>query len=126
MSNFDDKLKKALNDDSRELDKLVAQSQPGLIQMTLSVFRGQGMALNIMAYIIGIVFFVLMIIFAVQFFNVDTTRDQILYATLFMFCNGAVMAMKLWFWMVMNRNAVTREIKRLELQVAKLSAQSQS
>ena len=26
--------------------------------------------------------------------------------------------MKVWFWMLLNRNAVIREVKRLELQVA--------
>jgi hypothetical protein len=30
--------------------------------------------------------------------------------------------MKIWYWLELNKNAVTREIKRLELQVARLSA----
>ena len=30
---------------------------------------------------------------------------------------------KVWFWMEMQKNAIMREVKRLELQVASLAAQ---
>ncbi len=40
-----------------------------------------------------------------------------------MFPTGAfvVPKIKLWYWAVMNRNAVTREIKRLEIRIAELA-----
>lgn len=39
------------------------------------------------------------------------------------FLTGAfvVPQIKLWYWAVMNRNAVTREIKRLEMRIAELA-----
>jgi len=30
--------------------------------------------------------------------------------------------MKTWWWMEVNKNAITREVKRLELQIARLAA----
>ncbi len=39
----------------------------------------------------------------------------------FVFCMGAISMMKIWYWMEMQRIGVTREIKRLELQVACLT-----
>ena len=39
----------------------------------------------------------------------------------FVFCINAVAMLKLWYFMEMNKNAVTREVKRLELQIARLA-----
>jgi uncharacterized membrane protein YciS (DUF1049 family) len=36
-------------------------------------------------------------------------------------CFGAVTAIKIWYWLKMNRLAITREVKRLELQVAQIA-----
>jgi hypothetical protein len=33
-----------------------------------------------------------------------------------------VAILKIWFWMEMHKNAVLREVKRLELQIARLAA----
>jgi uncharacterized membrane protein YciS (DUF1049 family) len=43
------------------------------------------------------------------------------WATGFVWCALFIMMVKIWYWLDLNRNAVTREIKRLELQVAQLS-----
>ncbi len=37
-----------------------------------------------------------------------------------------ISSLKAWYWMQMNRNALTREIKRLELQIARLSSRLDS
>lgn len=121
MSDFDDTLKHALTDEREQLDELVAQSQPGLIELLLGAFRGQSILMNIMFMVPGLVFTVLAVLSIFWFFDAQTVRDQIMFATIFMTCNAIVMTMKIWFWMVMNRNATTREIKRLEIQVAELS-----
>ena len=121
MSDFDDTLKHALTDERDQLDELVAQSQPGLIELLLGGFRGQSIALNLMAVVPGLVFTVLAFLSIFWFFDAQTVRDQIMFATIFMTCIVIVLAMKIWFWMVMNRHATTREIKRLEIQVAELS-----
>ena len=121
MSDFDDTLKHALTDEREQLDELVAQSQPGLIELLLGAFRGQSILMNIMFMVPGLVFTVLAVLSIFWFFDAQTVRDQIMFATIFMTCNAIVMTLKIWFWMVMNRNATTREIKRLEIQVAELS-----
>lgn len=121
MSDFDDTLKHALTDEREQLDELVAQSQPGLIELLLGAFRGQSILMNIMFMVPGLVFTVLAVLSIFWFFDAQTVRDQIMFATIFMTCNAIVMTMKIWFWMVMNRNATTREIKRLEIQVAELA-----
>ena len=122
MSDFDDKLRDALSDERKQLDELVAQSQPGLIELLPGAFRGQSILMNIMFMVPGLGFTVLAFLSIFWFFEAVAVRDQIMYATIFMTCNAIVMSLKIWFWMVMNRNATTREIKRLELQVAQLAS----
>lgn len=58
---------------------------------------------------------------ALAFFGATGTRDQILYATLFLWTMSAAGLIKAWFWMQIHRNRVLREVKRVELQVARLA-----
>lgn len=52
---------------------------------------------------------------------VGTVKSR-LHATRFLFCMLVVGLMKVWFRQEMQRHAVTRELKRMELQVARLAA----
>jgi len=54
------------------------------------------------------------------FFTVDTTQAQIASAVACLIGFIGFSIWWLWYWMVVNRNATLREIKRLELQVAEL------
>jgi hypothetical protein len=56
----------------------------------------------------------------VQFFAAEATRELIMWAVVFGFSMMAIMALKLWFWAEIQKNAVLREVKRVELQVALL------
>ena len=58
---------------------------------------------------------------AVQFFRVDSTREMIAWAIGFMFGQLATAMLKMWYFMELNKNSLTREIKRVELQIARLS-----
>jgi hypothetical protein len=58
---------------------------------------------------------------AVAFFGEGTTRGQIMFATGFLVAMNAAGMIKAWFWMTIHRNRTLREVKRLELQVARLA-----
>jgi uncharacterized membrane protein YbjE (DUF340 family) len=58
---------------------------------------------------------------AVKFFAADQTKDQIMYAALFVCLVQFVGLMKVFAWQMLARNSVKREIKRLELRVAELA-----
>jgi hypothetical protein len=121
MKDIDKSIRAALAAEDRELFEEYG-SEPSLFEMIADTFRGRhrwlkiGMTFNILA------FTVIAVLVAIQFFHTDTTRGMILWATLFLFCCLGTMMMKLWWWQQMDKNAVTREIKRLELQIARLAA----
>jgi hypothetical protein len=119
MNEFDDKIRQALHAESENVWRGVEEQ--GLFEQALGVMRGQQKFISVMAYIIIVIFFGLMVYSIFRFFNAETTRLQIAWATGFLFANSAVAMMKMWFWMQMDKNALVREVKRLELQVATLA-----
>lgn len=77
---------------------------------------GGGIVANLVLFVAGI--------FAViQFVQADDMRVMMLWGAGVAFCFGAVTAVKIWYWLEMGRLALTRDIKRVELQVALLAQQ---
>jgi hypothetical protein len=56
------------------------------------------------------------------FFAAESTRWQIACATLVAIGFVGFAMWWIWYWMVLNRNAALRELKRIELQLAELRA----
>ena len=57
----------------------------------------------------------------IRFFRAEEFRDMVMWAAASAFFLSGVSMMKVWYWMELNKNSVTREIKRLELQIARLA-----
>jgi len=118
MTDFDEKLAKLL---SEEDEAFVTDSidETGYYKSIFNSLSGQGSQIRIITWIgifviCGLLFFCMW-----KFFQVDTTRDQILFAALVIMLNSAQIALKMWFNMQLNRRAITHEIKRLQVMVAK-------
>jgi hypothetical protein len=110
MSNFEQQIKDALRSDPLD--------QPGIIEMAVSNFRGRNLYMSIVTTVVSIVLLAAMAWCAILFFQSTEVRDMILYAILFMYASCAVMMLKLWFWLMMIRYSIVREVKRVELQVS--------
>jgi len=119
MTEFDDKIRQALRAESDSVWK--DAEEQNLFEQALGVMRGKQKLLSIMVSIVVAAFFGFMVYTVFRFFGAETTRTQIAWAAGFMFSNAAIGMLKLWFWMQMDKNAVIREVKRLELQVATLA-----
>ena len=90
-------------------------------QMLAESFRGKMRWMVVLVWFYGLAFTAVAVFAAIQFFRVDATRDLILYATVFLTGVLFIALIKIWYWMLMNRNSVKREVKRLELQIARLT-----
>ena len=72
---------------------------------------------------IGLFAFLGLMIYSVfGFFDAETTRAQIAWAAGFVYTLIMIMGIKIWYWNELNKNALIREVKRLELQIARLSS----
>ncbi len=120
-NNIDELIHEALSREEAELyDQLGEQS---FREMFTASFRGRNRWLTILGMVYGLIFFILAIYCAVRFFGAEELKDLLFWLGGFFFCMMSNAALKLWHWMQLNKNAVTREIKRLELQVAHLASE---
>ena len=121
MKNIDDTIRDALRAEDRELFEEFGGEQ-SLFDMVVESFRGRNLWIKVGMFFNILVFTVLAVVTAIQFFGAETTRGMIGWSTGFLCCCLGTMMMKLWWWAQMDKNSLTREIKRLELQIARLAA----
>lgn len=121
MTNIDRAIREALSkEDAEFLARFEEHSTP--VGEMLDTFRGQWGAMNIFAAGLTFGMFAVFVYCAWNAFSVEDVRATVMWSA------GAVMAMlgvamlKMYFWMEINKAAVLREVKRLELQVARLAA----
>ncbi len=114
----DDAIRDALraeNDDFlRDLD------EPGVLARTITALR-QGPRWTTAYVVLASTLFGVAGTYAVyRLLNAVETREMILWSTCVLASLIVVTAIKIWFWMQMEKYVVLREVKRLEFQVARL------
>ncbi len=122
MNDLDAKIRQALQAATDLPDGVV---EPTLTEELLSTFKGRHRLLNISSafkmIIAGLIFYCCIYLF----FQQDTVMAMIAYATAVLICFGVASTTMLWLWVQMNHNTTTREIKKLELQLALLTHELQ-
>ncbi|WP_400080131.1 DUF6768 family protein [Winogradskyella sp. R77965] len=120
MEDIDQLIKETLTqEEAKFYDNLEEQN---LFQMISGLFSGKNSWIVIMMSIVQVIFFGFFIYCAIQFFRVEATNDLIKWGVLGTVSLMGSMMLKLFSWMQMDKKAVIREIKRLELQVSSLSS----
>lgn len=121
MNELDKKIREALRREDAELfDDYGAE--PSIFEMMLETFRGKQWWLTAITAVWSLVFFAMAIFSAVRAVGAEDPSERTIWAMAFVFCILAMSMLKMWFFMEMNKNAITREIKRLELQIARLAS----
>ncbi len=120
MSKLDDDIKRVLAEGEAPYD---FDREEGVFRQMAGIFHGKLRWMAIAVTVECIACMVLIVLAAVEFFKADDTKWQILYATSVILLSMFVLLIKLWGWMLMNRNSIQREIKRLELRILELSGQ---
>lgn len=120
MKDIDDKIREALRKEESELLDHY-RGEPAIHEMVMETFRGRFRWVNALAFTGSILIVGLLVVLAYLFFHTESTRAMIAYAAGFLWGIMWIVMLKIWFWLEMNKNSLTREIKRLELQLANLS-----
>jgi Family of unknown function (DUF6768) len=119
MTEFDEKLKEALAGDDGPASELGREQS--LFGQVASVFKSRQRWLIIYAMVLTVALMALAVWSILGLLEADDFRTHILYGLGAAFSLISVAMLKIWFFMQMNRNAVLREIVRLQIQVAELS-----
>jgi hypothetical protein len=117
--NLDDLLRDALAaEDAEVVEGLEDQSA---VELLVEVFRGRHRLFAAVGVVVNIALFVVGVGAAIAFANAEDVRTMLLYAGASALSFAGVLAIKIWYWLEMTRLAVTREVKRVELQIVQLS-----
>jgi len=119
MEEIDKLIKDTLNEEEAKFYD--ALDEQNIFEMLFGLFKGKNAWINILLNLMIVVFFVLFLYSGVHFLNAENTDELIkwgLGCLTFLIC---ISMLKLYAWMQMDKYAILREMKRLELQVMSLS-----
>jgi hypothetical protein len=120
MNELDRKIQEALPPGEAEL--LGPPGELPLWEQLTGMFRGRLGWLSLLVLIGTLAFAVFTVVTVVYFFRAESEREMIAWAGGFALGLISISFGRLWFWLLMHRNVILREVKRLELQVARLSS----
>lgn len=117
MRDFDAELKDLLSEEDKAFigDTI---DETGYYKYAWNSFRGRGSGMRVMAWGGILIFGFLTILCVWLMFTAENMRMLVIYAALAVMLNSAQIALKLWFNMQLNRVALSRELRRLQLVVA--------
>ncbi len=120
MEDIDQLIKDTLTqEEAKFYDKLEEQSVLGMIG---GLFTGKNKWVVILMNIMTLVFFGLFIYCVVNFFDTTETNELLKWGIGSLVFLIGVSMLKIFAWMQMDKNAILREMKRLELQVSSLAS----
>lgn len=119
MEDIDKLIKETLTEEeSKFYDELDEQGLWGSVK---SIFEGKLGWLAVIMNIVNLAVFGVLIYCLIQFFNVTETNELLKWGLGIIICMMFTSMIKLYAWMQMDKRAILREMKRLELQVSSLS-----
>ena len=119
MEDIDKLIKETLTEEeSKFYDELDEQN---VLQMVFGLFKGKNKWIMLMMNIMTLVFFGLFIYCVTMFFESEITFDMLKWGLGSVVFLLGVSMLKVFAWMQMDKNALLREIKRLEIQISSLS-----
>jgi hypothetical protein len=119
MSDIDKLIKESLTREEAEFYDQLDEQNP--IEMLGGLFKGKNSWIMIIMNIVVLVAFVAFIYCLVQFLNADATADLIKWGAGGFTGLMVISMLKLFAWMQMDKNAILREMKRLELQISSIA-----
>lgn len=122
MSRIDDAIQQALTDEDREFLARF-ESEPGSVAQMASVFSGPLAWIYIAFFVAAVILAPFGLYCAFQFFNATELRPLFYWGFGVTTILIVLSVVRLVFFMQINTNRMLREMKRLELQLARLAAQ---
>ena len=122
MTDLDQAIRESLSsEDTALFDRLGADQ--ALHRQVLATFEGQLRWFNIAGWIAGFVLFGVASVSAWRFVQAQEFDDMLRWGAASALAFAGLALIKVWFWLELQKNAIVREVKRLEVQVASLAAQ---
>ena len=122
--NIDEIIHQALSKEEAEFyDQLDEQN---MFDQWLSLYKGKLKWWTILITMVTLVFLGLGVYTLIEFLNAESTASMLKWGAGMFFCLIVISLMKLYGWMQMDKYALMRELKRLELQISMLASKTKS
>ena len=119
MEDIDQLIKETLTqEEAKFYNELEEQN---ILEMLIGLFEGKNKWIMYLMNFMTLVFFGLFIYCMIQFFNAEATKELIKWSVGSLVFLFGVTMLKIFAWMQMDKSALMRELKRLELQISSLS-----
>ncbi len=120
MTEIDELIKQTLNEE--EADFYNELDEQNVLEMLGGLFHGKNRWIMILLNIVMVVVFVIFIYCLINFLSTENTNELLRWGAGGFLCLTSILLVKLFVWMQMDKNAILREMKRLELQISSLAA----
>jgi hypothetical protein len=122
MNDLDQAIRQSLSaEDAALLDRLGADQ--ALHRQVLETFEGRLRWFNVAGWIAGFVLFAVACVLTWRFVHAPDLGEMLRWGAAAALAFAGLGLIKVWFWLEIQKNAIVREVKRLELQVAGLAAE---
>ncbi|MBW1296797.1 DUF6768 family protein [Aquimarina litoralis] len=124
-----------MNTNMEEIDKLIKETltkeeakfydeldEQTMFEMIGGMYKTKNRWIIIMMNIVNVIAFGLFIYCVVKFLGAESTNDLIKWSAAGFLCIMMTSMLKIFSWLQIDKNALIREIKRLELQVSSLAS----
>jgi hypothetical protein len=122
MNDLDQAIRQSLSAEDADLLSRLGADQ-SLHRQVLATFEGRLRWFNAAGSIAAVVLFGVALVTAFRFANAEEFDDMLRWGAASALAFAGIALIKVWFWLELQTNAIVREIKRLEVQVASLAAQ---
>lgn len=121
MSELDKKIRAALAADEAEVLSQFDEQSFG--EQVVETFRGKNSWLVVVSFVATTGWVLFGLFAAIRFFQADDLQHMMAWGGAFGLSILASAMLKIWYWMELNKNAILREVKRVELQMARLASE---
>lgn len=121
MNQLDQRIREALAAEDQELFGDATEEQ-SIFQLIGESFQGKQRWLVCLVYFMTTVCSVFFFFCGYRFWTATSDLEQMRYGFFSLALLFAISAYKMWYWMELTRITLVREVKRVELQLALLSA----
>ncbi|GAB5399615.1 MAG: hypothetical protein Aureis2KO_12000 [Aureisphaera sp.] len=124
MEEIDQLIKETLSEEEAKFyDELDEQN---VFEMIRGLFVTRNRWFMVLLNLVHLASFVGFIYCLIQFFGAIETKEIVKWTSGGFFCLMVIGMLKIFMWLQMDKNAILRELKRLELQVSSLAGKMSS
>ncbi|MCG8527798.1 MAG: hypothetical protein MI748_15560 [Opitutales bacterium] len=118
MKEVDDEIKKALSEETRDI--IEPLDEASYMELFIQSYKGKNRWLNFIVLLDGVIAIGLIIWSINEFLSAETVKGMLGWTMLFTSSLLLFTLAKIWGWMQINKNAMIRETKRVEMQMVRV------